>query len=184
MADPNSLPQSPETLAGGFLSSNGASGLLGVTLVSNAQRSDGTHVCMRLGWRAELCRSATSASLHAGAIITAIDSAMGMCGMQFMQASSGVATLDFRYDEFSAPAPGADVFVEAHCARLDGDILFITGSCRSADGKVLHGRATGRFIRTAANSVPFTATMLSMQSTALPRTSSAASVSPAAPGEE
>ena len=178
MADPNSLPQSPEALDGGFLRSNNASGLLGVTLVSNDQRADGTYACMRLGWRAELCRSATSASLHAGAIITAIDSAMGMCGMQFMQASSGVATLDFRYDEFSAPAPGADVFVEAHCERLDGDILFITGSCRSADGKVLHGRATGRFIRTAANSVPLAAAMLTLQSATLPR------VSPAAPAEE
>ena len=178
MADPNSLPQSPEALAGGFLRSNGASGLLGVTLVSNAQRSDGTHVCMRLGWRAELCRSATSASLHAGAIITAIDSAMGMSGMQFMQASSGVATLDFRYDEFSAPAPDADVFVEAHCARLDGDILFITGSCRSADGEVLHGRATGRFIRTAVDSVPLAAAMLALQSDTVPR------VPAVAPAEE
>ena len=88
---------------------------------------------------------------------------MGMCGMQFMQASSGIATLDFRYDEFSAPAARADVLIEAHCERLDGDILFVTGSCLSDDGTQVHGRATGRFIRTAAGSVPFTASLMSMQ---------------------
>ena len=147
--------------------------MLGVTLVSNEQREGGTHACMRLAWRAELCRSASSGSLHTGAIITAIDSAMGMCGMQFMQASSGIATLDFRYDEFSAPAAGADVLIEAHCERLDGDILFITGSCLSDDGKSLHGRATGRFIRTAASSVTFTAAMLPLQPPAQTRTSPA-----------
>ena len=164
----------PESLSGGFLRSTGASGLLGVTLVSNDHGPDGTRARMRVNWRPELCRSATRPSLHAGAIITAIDSAMGMCVMQFMQASSGIATLDFRYDEFSAPAAGADVIVEAHCERLDGDILFITGSCMSDDGTQVHGRATGRFIRTAASSVPFTAATLSMQaSTATPRTAPA-----------
>ncbi len=162
-----------QALAAGFLRSNGASGLLGVTLVSNAVAADGTRARMRLSWRAELCRSATNPSLHAGAIITAIDSAMGMCGMQFMQASSGIATLDFRYDEFSVPAAGADVLIDAHCERLDGDILFITGSCLNDDGTQVHGRATGRFIRTAAHSVPFTANLLSMPRPTTPHSTAA-----------
>ena len=120
-----------------------------MSLVAN----DGNRVRMRLDYRAELARSAARPTLHAGAIITAIDSAMGMAGMNFMQHSAGIATLDFRYDEFSAPPNEAGVFIDVHCERIDGDILYITGTCVDDAGEV-RGRATGRFIRTAASTMP------------------------------
>lgn len=144
----------PESFAQGFTNSMGATGVLGLTLVSNV---DG-RVRMRIGYRAELGRSTRQPALHAGAIITAIDSAMGMTGMQYMEritgTPSGIATLDFRYDEFTAPADRSDVLIEAFCERLDGSILYIIGACLSADGSTVHGRATGRFIRTPSSNMP------------------------------
>lgn len=152
--DPSADVPRPESFAQGFVSTMGASGVLGLTLVAN---EDG-RVRMRIGYRDELSRSASQPALHAGPIITAIDSAMGMTGMQFMErltgTPSGIATLDFRYDEFSAPADRSDVLIEAFCERLDGSILYITGACLSADASTVHGRATGRFIRTPSSNMP------------------------------
>ncbi len=143
-----------ESFAQGFTGNLGATGALGLTLVSN----EGGRVCMRITWRDELARSRAHPALHAGAIITAIDSTMGMTGMQYIQrmtgAASGIATLDFRYDEFGAPADRSDVLIEASCERMDDDVLYITGTCTSLDRSAMHGRATGRFIRTPHSSVP------------------------------
>lgn len=150
MADlPNApMPSQP------FTSSLGASAILGMEMLLE----EPGRTRMRMGYRAELARSNTQPVLHAGAIVTAIDSLMGMTGMRFMEATegarSGIATLDLRYDEFSAPAPHSGVLVEAVCDRVDGDLLYITGQCLSLDGEQVHARATGRFIRTAAFSVP------------------------------
>ena len=143
-----------ESFAQGFTGNLGATGVLGLTLVTN---EDGL-VRMRIAYRDELARSHAQPALHAGAIITAIDSTMGMTGMQYIQrvtgAMSGIATLDFRYDEFSAPATREDVLIESRCERMHNDILYITGACTSLDGTAVHGRATGRFIRTPHSSMP------------------------------
>lgn len=122
----------------------GASAHTGIeVLETSAER-----VRMRLPYSDALSRDSISGSLHTGAIVTAIDSAMGFAVMLHMESPEAIATLELRYDEIHVPAAGADVIVEARCQGIEEQVAYLTGDVWAADELV--GHATARFIMTGA----------------------------------
>ncbi len=115
---------------------------------------------MRVPFQADLARSTSNLSLHAGAVMTAIDSAMGMATMLALEEMSSLATLELRYDELRDPQPEQDVFVEACCGSISDEIAYLTGTASDHDGVFAH--AVARFILTPAVEGSFFETVMAM----------------------
>lgn len=115
---------------------------------------------MRVPYRTGLARGASNPSLHAGAVMTAIDSAMGMATMLALEEMSSLATLELRYDELRDPLPEQSVLVEAHCESIDDEIAYLRGTASDRDGVFAH--AVARFVLTPAIEGSFFETVMAM----------------------
>jgi len=122
----------------------GAHGDLGLELGSASAEC----VRMRLPTDARLHRLAGTASPHAGAIVTAMDSAMGLAVLLRLGDPTPLATLELRYDELREPLPGDSVEVAASCAGVHDDVAYVEAS--AADGQGIFARAVARFVLTRA----------------------------------
>jgi acyl-coenzyme A thioesterase PaaI-like protein len=103
-------------------------------------------VRMKLNYADELRRDAISGALHAGAIVTAMDSAMGFALMLRLDSPQAIATLELRYDEIHVPGARADVIVAARCEGIEDEVAYLTGDVWAGDRLI--GHATARFIVT------------------------------------
>ena len=115
---------------------------------------------MRVPFQADLARSTSNLSLHAGAVMTAIDSAMGMATMLALEEMSSLATLELRYDELRDPQPEQEVFVKARCESISDGIAYLTGTASDHVGEFAH--AVARFILTPAVEGSFFETVMAM----------------------
>ena len=123
-----------------------AHGDIGIELVDSADQQ----ISMRLPFNNALTRSKTNPSLHPGAVMTVIDSAMGLAVMMNLSEPSSLATLELRYDELREPQPHSDLMITAQCESIDDRIAYLTAS--AVDGEGEFARAVGRFILTGAAS--------------------------------
>lgn len=120
----------------------GAHGDLGLELgAASAER-----VLMRLPLDARLHRLAGTASPHTGAIVTAMDSAMGLAVLLRLGDPAPLATLELRYDELREPAVGDAIDVSACCAGVHDELAYVEAS--ASDGEGIFARAVARFVLT------------------------------------
>ena len=139
-----------------FTERSGAHKDLGIEFIE----TEDERAYMRVPYKAELARSSANAGLHAGAVMTAIDSAMGMATMLALEELSSLATLELRYDELRDPLPAHDVVVEARCESIDDEIAYLRGT--ASDGDSVFAHATARFILTPAVEGSFFESVMSM----------------------
>lgn len=119
----------------------GAHGEFGLELLD----TDLETVVMRVPYRVVTART-LNGPMHAGLIVTAMDSAMGLATMMHVPKPTSIATLELRYDEVRAPSPGVDIRVTATCHGVTNEISYLTGSAEDEQGIFAH--STGRFIMT------------------------------------
>ncbi len=139
-----------------FTERSGAHKELGIEFVETDDRG----ASMRVPYRADLARSTGNLCLHAGAVMTALDSAMGMATMLALEEMSSLATLELRYDELRDPRPEQSVLVESHCESIDDEIAYLRGTASDLDGVFAH--AVARFILTPAVEGSFFETVMAM----------------------
>ncbi len=109
-------------------------------------------VCMRIPFAEKLVRSVANRSIHAGAVMTALDSAMGLAVMMRMTEPSSLATLELRYDEIRCPEPDTAIEVRAECEHVTDDIAYLVATAKEPGSSSPFARAIGRFILTGAPS--------------------------------
>lgn len=115
---------------------------LGIELVS----ADDGEVRMRLPAAGRVARRTTSAAVHAGAVITAIDSAMGLSVLMHLSAPAPLATLELRYDELREPGESPSIIVVARCAGIFHDVAYVDAVAKDGEGDF--ARAVARFVIT------------------------------------
>lgn len=115
---------------------------LGIELVS----VDDGEVRMRLPAAGRVARRTTSAAVHAGAVITTMDSAMGFSVLVHLSAPSSLATLELRYDELREPGESPSILVAARCAGIFHDVAYVEAAARDDEGDF--ARAVARFVIT------------------------------------
>ena len=125
---------------------SGAHGDLGIEIVDAVPE----RVCIHIPFRPELARSIVNPSMHAGVVMTAMDSGMGLVTMMNLKEPSSLATLDLRYDELRSPLAGEGIEIAAHCESIDEGIVFLTSTASDAEG--VFAKAVGRFFLTGASS--------------------------------
>jgi|TARA_R110002110_G_scaffold389298_2_gene601594 acyl-coenzyme A thioesterase PaaI-like protein len=99
---------------------------------------------MNVPYQARFARSVTQPTLHAGIVMMAIDSAMGLATLLAMEELSSLATLELRYDELRCPEDESSIAIEAKFESLDGGIAYL--SATALDTKGVFAKAVGRFI--------------------------------------
>ncbi|MGK0224458.1 MAG: acyl-coenzyme A thioesterase PaaI-like protein [Limisphaerales bacterium] len=109
-------------------------------------------VCMRIPFAEKLIRATTNRSIHAGAVMTALDSAMGLAVMMNMTEPSSLATLELRYDEIRCPNADSSIEVRAECEHITNDIAYLVATAQESGSSSPFARAIGRFILTGAPS--------------------------------
>jgi acyl-coenzyme A thioesterase PaaI-like protein len=109
-------------------------------------------VCMRIPFAEKLIRGTAIRSIHAGAVMTALDSAMGLAVMMCMTEPSSLATLELRYDEIRCPEADSPVEVRASCEHITDDIAYLVATAHEPGVSIPFARAIGRFILTGAPS--------------------------------
>ncbi len=109
-------------------------------------------VCMRIPFSEKLTRGTANRSIHAGAVMTALDSAMGLAVMMRMTEPSSLATLELRYDEIRCPEPDTAIEVRAECEHVTDDIAYLVATAQESGSSNPFARAIGRFILTGAPS--------------------------------
>ena len=139
-----------------FMERTGAHKELGIEFVE----TDDEGASMRVPYRADIARSTSNPSLHAGAVMTAIDSAMGMATMLALEEMSSLATLELRYDELREPESEQDVVVEAHCESISDEIAYLHGTASDNDG--VFAQAVARFVLTPSVEGSFFETVRAM----------------------
>ena len=115
---------------------------LGIELVS----VDDGEVRMRLPAVSRVARRAASAAVHAGAVITTMDSAMGLAVLVRLSAPSSLATLELRYDELREPIESPSIFVAARCAGIFHDVAYVDAVAKDDEGDF--ARCVARFVIT------------------------------------
>src|SRR5210317_1792871 len=90
-------------------------------------------VCMRIPFDEKLIRDTANRSIHAGAVMTALDSAMGLAVMMRMTEPSSLATLELRYDEIRCPNADSPVEVRAECEHITDDIAYLAATAHEPD---------------------------------------------------
>ena len=125
---------------------SGAHGDLGIEIVDAVPE----RVSIRIPFRPELARSLVNPSIHAGVVMTAMDSGMGLVTMMNLKEPSSLATLDLRYDELRPPLAGEGIEITALCESIDDGIVFLTSNASDAEG--VFARSVGRFFLTGASS--------------------------------
>jgi len=96
---------------------------------------------MSVPYQARFARSMTQPTLHAGIVMMAIDSAMGLATLLAMEELS---SLELRYDELRCPEDESSIAIEAKFESLDGGIAYL--SATALDTKGVFAKAVGRFI--------------------------------------
>lgn len=109
-------------------------------------------VCMRIPFAEKLVRGTANRSIHAGAVMTALDSAMGLAVMMHMTEPSSLATLELRYDEIRSPVADSPIEVRAECEHITDDIAYLVATASEPGVSRPFARAIGRFILTGAPS--------------------------------
>jgi|GEM_PF-799178 acyl-coenzyme A thioesterase PaaI-like protein len=107
--------------------------------------SDDTPV-LQLPYQSRFARSQSRPALHAGIVMTAMDSAMGLATMLAMEELSSLATLELRYDELRPPQDEDGIFIKSHCDSIDDGIAYLTSTASDSSG--IFARAVARFILT------------------------------------
>ena len=130
-----------------FTKQAGAHADLGIEFI-DAESS----VRMRIPYSEKLTRHASNPAIHAGAVMTALDSAMGLAVMMRMSKPSSLATLELRYDELRCPKNGSSIEVSAECESIVDDIAYLTATAHEPGAAEPFARAIGRFILTGAPS--------------------------------
>ena len=130
-----------------FTKRAGAHADIGIEFVASDQV-----VCMRIPFAEKLTRSTANRSIHAGAIMTAMDSAMGLAVMMEMTEPSSLATLELRYDELRSPQADSPIEVYAECEQITEDIAYLVATANEPGVTGPFARAVGRFILTGAPS--------------------------------
>ena len=130
-----------------FTTGSGAHAELGLELLD----AEST-VRMRVPFSEKLTRSKTNRAIHASAVMTALDSAMGLATMMGISEPSSLATLELRYDELRCPDPESAIEVSAVCEDVVDDIAYLVATASNEGAPVPFARATGRFILTGAPS--------------------------------
>ena len=125
---------------------SGAHGDLGIEIVDAVPE----RVCIQIPFRPELVRSIINPSMHAGVVMTAMDSGMGLVTMMNLKEPSSLATLDLRYDELRSPLAGEGIEIAALCESIDDGIVLLTSTASDAEG--VFAKAVGRFFLTGASS--------------------------------
>lgn len=138
-----------------FSKRSGAHRELGIELLD----SDDDTARMRVPFHGAFVRSIEQPALHAGVVMTAMDSAMGLATMLALPEPSSLATLELRYDELRVPADCDDVTVSAQCDSIDDGIAYLQATASDSDS--VFARAVARFILTPSTS-GFFETVLSM----------------------
>ena len=87
-------------------------------------------------------------ALHAGVVMTAMDSAMGLATIINLDEYSSIATLELRYDQLRGVAKESSVRVVAKFESIHDDVAYLTAHAEDTDG--VFARATARFILTPA----------------------------------
>jgi acyl-coenzyme A thioesterase PaaI-like protein len=130
-----------------FTKRAGAHADIGIELVEANQA-----VCMQIPFAEKLTRSKANPSIHAGAVMTALDSAMGLAVMMHMSEASSLATLELRYDEIRCPKAHSTIEVRAVCEHITDDIAYLVATANEPGVSSPFAHAIGRFILTGAPS--------------------------------
>lgn len=133
--------KSPEMLDM-FRSRAPAHGDLGAELTINPEGVPLLHI----PYQSRFARSESQPSLHAGVVMTAMDSAMGLATMLEMEELSSLATLELRYDELRAPEVESSISIQSRCDSIDDGIAYLTSAASDSTG--VFARAVARFILT------------------------------------
>lgn len=80
-------------------------------------------------WRDDLTDNADQNRLHGGVIATLIDMAGGSAIAARLNNFENLATLDMRIDYLAQAEPQQDIYVEAECFQLEGQIAFVRSQC-------------------------------------------------------
>jgi len=129
-----------------FSKRSGAHQELGIEVID----SDDNTARMRVPFRGAFIRSIEQPALHAGVVMTAVDSAMGLATMLALPEPSSLATLELRYDELRVPGECDDVVVSAQCESIDDVIAYLHATASDSAG--VFARAVARFILTPSTS--------------------------------
>lgn len=125
-----------------FRSRSPAHGDLGAELTIDP---DGVPL-LRLPYQSRFARSQTRPALHAGVVMTAMDSSMGLATMLAMKELSSLATLELRYDELRTPENEDAISIKSRCESIDDGIAYLTSTASDSNG--VFARAVARFILT------------------------------------
>lgn len=101
---------------------------------------------LHLPYQSRFARSESHPVLHAGVVMTAMDSSMGLATMLEMEELSSLATLELRYDELRPPNKEGDISIQSRCDSIDDGIAYLTSDASDSTG--VFARAVARFILT------------------------------------
>lgn len=119
-------------------------------LNADIQITPENHVVMEIPYQERFSTSTQASVLHAGVVMTAMDSAMGLATIINLEEFSSIATLELRYDQLSSAAEASSVRVVAQFESLHDDVAYLTAHAEDNDG--VFAKATARFILTPASS--------------------------------
>ena len=122
--------------------------VLGIEFVS-ANRNEGL---LKMPYQHDLIGNLRTGTVHAGVLISLLDSASGLAAICAMPQLESVATLDLRVDFMRPSIPNKELFGYAECYHLTNSIAFIRGIAyeESRDNPVATSVAT--FMRTSGSS--------------------------------
>ncbi len=95
-------------------------------------------------YQARFARGASQPALHAGIVMMAMDSAMGLATMLALDELSSLATLELRYDEMRCPDNQSGITIDADCESIDDGIAYLRAVASDSSGTF--ARAVARFI--------------------------------------
>jgi acyl-coenzyme A thioesterase PaaI-like protein len=105
---------------------------------------------LHIPYQSRFARSELQPSLHAGVVMTAMDSAMGLATMLEMEELSSLATLELRYDELRPPEKEGGISIQSQCDSIDDGIAYLTSAASDSTG--VFAKAVARFILTPGSS--------------------------------
>ena len=99
---------------------------------------------MHIPYQERFARGPAQPTLHAGIVMMAMDSAMGLATMLALDELSSLATLELRYDELRCPDDQSGITIDASCESIDNGIAYLKAVASDSSGTF--ARAVGRFI--------------------------------------
>tara|TARA_R110002073_G_scaffold319392_4_gene493983 strand:+ start:3697 stop:4146 length:450 start_codon:yes stop_codon:yes gene_type:complete len=107
------------------------------------EKQDG-YLVLEMPFNSELESIPGSGLVAHGAIMTVLDTALGVAVCDQFKFTRSIATLDLRVDYFEKPKAFSSIIVKTRCLKVTNQIVFVQGDvyCKDWPSPVAHGVAT------------------------------------------